>query len=271
MKRLGTVLGRRRQSYHPYGRGQSPEKAERSTSNLGSKLPFGGRRDKNKDRDLPSTPEAPPPPSSSRRLSDGRSQIASRMSEAPPSPTQFRGNAERTNGMLSPPAEETEPSNSLTNGSKQPASPELQEPLRPEAATLASLEPPKDAEGFSVPQSGSDAIAQAEREAAEAGTSEQPQPQFKLDIRDAPIREEGVDDEAALASVANSLKMVRFKKHRPARDTLLTRESASSRAPSLRHGAWTTRRSQHHLCAITSNARPFSGAGVAEASDYICP
>ncbi|KAL1643815.1 Suppressor of Profilin deletion [Didymella pomorum] len=137
LKRFGTVLGRRRQSAHPYGRASSPE--AKSSSNLGSAFGFG---------------------------------------KAPVN----------------------------VNGTTQDSIPELNEPLAPPPVAEPRAEPEKDAEGFSVPPSTLDAITEAEREAGFAQSESNSTPQFKLDIKNAPIQEEGEDNDAAMASVVNTLR-----------------------------------------------------------------
>lgn len=59
-------------------------------------------------------------------------------------------------------------------------------------------EPRRDSQGFSVPPPILDPISQAQADANELS-----QPQFNVNIRNAPIREEGGD--AALATMANTL------------------------------------------------------------------
>lgn len=82
----------------------------------------------------------------------------------------------------------------------------LQEPLQPSTpVTSRGIEPPRDNEGFTVPPSHNDAISQAQREAAEYGDGSQPA--YNVNIRNAPIAEEGNDD-VTLATLASTLKMV---------------------------------------------------------------
>lgn len=59
-----------------------------------------------------------------------------------------------------------------------------------------------DSEGFTLPPASNDPISQAQQEAA----NESDQPQFKLDIKNEPIREEDADAQAALSNVANTLR-----------------------------------------------------------------
>ncbi|RMY44321.1 hypothetical protein D0865_10633 [Hortaea werneckii] len=83
---------------------------------------------------------------------------------------------------------------------------------------LAGLEPPKaavnepepapepqqDSEGFTVRPEHNDPIMQAQMDAA--ATGETTAPAYNVNIRDAPIQEEGGDSDAALASMANKLQ-----------------------------------------------------------------
>lgn len=81
LKRLGTVIGRRRQSSHPYLGTPSPER-KRSSSNIGSALHFG-----KKSKETPQPPE--PRPSSPKRMEslpedDVPTQSAVKESAEPP-------------------------------------------------------------------------------------------------------------------------------------------------------------------------------------------
>jgi len=95
---------------------------------------------------------------------------------------------------------------SAINGTTHDSIPELKEPLSPPPATETNIEPEKDAEGFSVPPSTIDAITEAEREAGFTQPESNPAPQFKLDIRNAPIQEEEGDADAAMANMVNTLR-----------------------------------------------------------------
>lgn len=155
LKRFGTVLGRRRQSAHPYGRASSPE--AKSSSNLGSAFGFG--KGKNKDKDLP-----PPSASSDRPRSPLRRLSSRRESERAPSPERPPPSRDvnELNGIAS---DEIEPIPAPVNGTTQDSIPELNESLAPPPVAEPKAEPEKDAEGFSVPPSTLDAITEAEREA----------------------------------------------------------------------------------------------------------
>jgi hypothetical protein len=171
LKRFGTVLGRRRQSAHPYGRASSPER--KSSSNLGSAF-SGFGKGKSKDREPVGSPMRPSSPL--RRLSS-----TPRPSEPPESPNHARlPSVETTNGTAPEVPLETSGSSAL-NGSLHDTIPELKEPMSPPLIAETKPEvrckqrflssesnlkqPEKDAEGFSVPSSAVDAITEAEREA----------------------------------------------------------------------------------------------------------
>ncbi|KAF1357842.1 hypothetical protein EJ07DRAFT_126753, partial [Lizonia empirigonia] len=201
LKRFGTVLGRRRQSAHPYGRASSPE--QKSSSNLGSAFGFG--KGKNKDRDVP------PPSTSDRPRSPLRRLSSRRESERAPSPVhpppsrdlnESNGFGTTSNEIETIPALAPAP----VNGTVHDSIPELNESLAPPPIAEPKAEPEKDADGFSVPPSTLDAITEAEREAGFSQSETNSTPQFKLDIRNAPIQEEGEDNDAAMASVVNTLR-----------------------------------------------------------------
>ncbi|KAF2747035.1 hypothetical protein M011DRAFT_403058 [Sporormia fimetaria CBS 119925] len=195
LKRFGTVLGRRRQSTHPYGRPASPER--KSSTNLGGAF-SGFGKNKHKDREVPSSSSARP--ASPVRMTTSR---ASDVSTSPKNTQMLH--SEKTNGTAVPEStEETRPGSSSINGTARETIPEMNEPLSPPSATNPTQEPEKDAEGFSVRPSASDAITEAEREAALMPNESSHTPHFKLDIRNAPIQEEEGDADAALASIATA-------------------------------------------------------------------
>ncbi|OAG11494.1 uncharacterized protein CC84DRAFT_1159018 [Paraphaeosphaeria sporulosa] len=206
LKRFGTVLNRRRQSMHPYGRQSSPER--KSNSNLGSGFPGFGKI-KSKDRDTAS--------SSIDRPGSSATGATPRPSDASASPKHTRKSSadpDRPNGASPEPFEERAasptPAPAAVNGTTHDTIPELIEPLAPPHHEEPRAEPEKDDEGFSKPLSAIDAITQAENEAREAGLSGNelgnPPPQFKLDIKNAPIQEEEGDVNAAMADMANTLR-----------------------------------------------------------------
>ncbi|PSN64305.1 hypothetical protein BS50DRAFT_575755 [Corynespora cassiicola Philippines] len=201
LKRFGTVLGRRRQSTHPYGRALSPER--KSSSNLGAAF-SGFGKGKSKERDPPGSSSGDRPVSPARRLS-----TTPRPSDASSSPKQTRpSSTDRPNGTSAEPTSEAGPSSSAINGTAavQDSIPELKEPMPAPQEAETKPEPEKDAEGFSVPPSAIDAITEAEREAGLLGNESSSAPQFKLDIRNAPIQEEDGDPDAAMANMANTLR-----------------------------------------------------------------
>ncbi|KAK3062486.1 hypothetical protein LTS18_003968, partial [Coniosporium uncinatum] len=207
LKRLGTVLGRTPKSKDkkalPYGRPSSPER--KSSSNLGATFSSFGRSG-GRSRDAPPTPSLP-------RLNSSRGDTQPVSSSPPPrlpepvsEPVESREIAERPNGAL--PTFYEPPTSDITNGTQASGGggiPDLPEPLQPTSARETAVEPERDAEGFSVPPSSLDAISRAEQEAAAAG-EDASSPQFKLDIRNAPIQEEDAGAEAALANVASALR-----------------------------------------------------------------
>ncbi|KAH8725525.1 Muniscin C-terminal mu homology domain-containing protein [Phaeosphaeriaceae sp. PMI808] len=196
LKRFGTVLGRRRQSVHPYGRASSPER--KSSSNLGSAF-SGFGKGKAKDRDAPAAADRPTSPL--RNVAQ-----PSRSFEPPESPNHTRiPSTEAPNGAAPEIPQETSIPTAV-NGTMQDSIPELIEPLSPPTVEETKAEPEKDAEGFSVPPSTIDAITEAEREAGLIQPESNPAPQFKLDIRNAPIQEEEGDADAAMANMVNTLR-----------------------------------------------------------------
>ncbi|KAH9861487.1 hypothetical protein J1614_011234 [Plenodomus biglobosus] len=202
LKRFGTVLGRRRQNAHPYGRTSSPER--KSSSNLGSAF-SGFGKGKSKDREaLGASPEREPRPRSPlRRLSH-----TARSSDRPESPSHSRlPSTDLPNGtILESPMETERPSTMNGTAPVQDSIPELREPLSPPVIAEPKPEPEKDADGFTVPPSAVDAITEAEREAGFAQAENNSAPQFKLDIRNAPIQEEDDDADAATANLVNTLR-----------------------------------------------------------------
>ncbi|KAF2753694.1 hypothetical protein EJ05DRAFT_480168 [Pseudovirgaria hyperparasitica] len=198
LKRFTTVLGRRRQSIHPYEkRGPSPE--QKSSGNLASSL-FGRR----KDKEAPQSPERQRSPT--RQLAD-LPESSTEQAQSPVVPHIPPDKTERPNGLGL--QNDTDALGSLTNGAATTTSiPRLQEPLQPiSPSSTVATDPRKDSEGFTVPTAGLDAISQAEQEAAGLSLSEDaPSQQFKVDIRNAPIQEEDGDANAAIANVTNTLR-----------------------------------------------------------------
>lgn len=190
------MIGRRRQSTHPYQQNVSPER-KKSSNNIGSA--FGRFRQSHQqigDQHLS------PPPTGRTLSSDGPENP--HISHEPPSNLERIASytSERTNGTPLQSVAETNGSTGLTNGASG-SHPALLEPMVPSAPTSSS-EPPKDAEGFSLPSSSIDPIQQAMNEAADANIAAN----YKVNIKNAPIQEDSGDASAAMADVANALQMV---------------------------------------------------------------
>ncbi|OTA59143.1 hypothetical protein K449DRAFT_385183 [Hypoxylon sp. EC38] len=191
--RIGTMLGRRRQSIHG-GFGQlSPAKG-----------PFG--------RNIKSSHGISPRASSS-NLGDSTNRLGSLVedpdtTEAPSraSETKEKTSHDGTNGVgrdgstdVVPPATAASAS-SHVNGTLIP--PEIADVPPPPGPPPSQRQPEKDAEGFSVPAPANDPISQAEREAA----AQEAEQLFKLNIQKEPVAEEDPEEKkAALSNVANSL------------------------------------------------------------------
>jgi hypothetical protein len=122
LKRFGTVLGRRRQSTHPYSQASSEQK---SSSNLGSA--FGGfGKGKSKDREAPGSSDRPGSPL--------RYIAETPRSPEPESPNHTRGpSIETPNGAAhdTPLEASTSRTSNGANGTVHESIPELIEPLAP--------------------------------------------------------------------------------------------------------------------------------------------
>ncbi|KAI9852913.1 MAG: hypothetical protein M1838_003707 [Thelocarpon superellum] len=211
LKRLGTVIGKRRQS--TYGRAPSP--GRRSTKLFGG---FGRA-----DRDVPPLPlpeESTPSLTSTSRREQGLSPRELDSSPAAQRSRSRRRSRDQSNGYAGLSNPSSPASNGKeTNGTGPSEAPHLQHDLTsipfniPEASTTDPKKPEqsspqaqtqiqRDADGFTIPTSSNNPISQAEQEAI----PDDAQPQFKLDIRENPIREEINDAETALANVASTLR-----------------------------------------------------------------
>lgn len=227
------MLSRRRNSMHPYGRASSPER--KSSSNLGST--FGGfGKGKSKERDTTGSP-SPRPASPLRRISS-----TPRASDVSSSPKQTRQpNSDRPNGTVPEPTEDAGPSSGVVNGSIQESIPELKEPMppppssepQPEVNTL-HYRKEDEADSRTAPEgrrriqctlfsqrcnhrggtrSGTvsktpSLFAIFDTDSSSSPIDTNPAPQFKLDIKNAPIQEEDGDPNAAMADMANTLRAV---------------------------------------------------------------
>ncbi|KAI9717939.1 MAG: hypothetical protein M1828_007031 [Chrysothrix sp. TS-e1954] len=224
IKRLGTVLSRRRQSTMPPTR-PSPQKKDSSASRFGSSF----RSDRH---DKPTKiPEGSPSPPRSRRGPspaavlppvDVGERLDSSQQRRDPSAQRERSTS-RTNGISQPPR-----GSSLSNGASNvsrytqvqqaeqpPLPPKPVEEPQPQQQQQQQQQQ-RDDEGYTVPPPAVDPISQAQAEAAD---SQDPSNQnFKVDIRNAPISEEGPAAETAMANVASTLR-ARAQQAGPARRT----------------------------------------------------
>ncbi|KAK5124530.1 hypothetical protein LTR85_001747 [Meristemomyces frigidus] len=211
LKRLGTVVGgKKRESKQPSlePMAESPDRRSKASpfNSFSNRLgrskgaPALEPPQETPSRERPRSPlrlgsEVMEPSSASRNLPSSPRPV-SRM-EAPP---QVNGtpSATRNVPVLATP---------IPNGSHQGDLADLEppKPSQPEPQIeTAAAEVQRDSEGFSLPPSNLDPISQAQADAAAAG--EGAAPAFNVNIRNAPIREEAGDSEAALASVANKLQ-----------------------------------------------------------------
>lgn len=185
------MLQRRRQSIHGgFARAPSPHKGFASLNNRNSNSSSG-------------QPNLSPHDSSNNlRDSLGQDNRLSALPESPSNQDTFQPNG-NPNGMGQ---ESLSVSNVIrpatSNGASSPGMLDLSEVEPPPGPPPSHFkEMPKDSEGFSVPAAMNDPISQAQQEA-----HEHTEPQFKLDIRDQPIPEQDADAQAALSSVANTLR-----------------------------------------------------------------
>lgn len=197
--RFGTMLGRRRQSVHGgFGRAPSPNKGF---------MPFGGRNTASRDGRPSPSPRAS---SNNLRESPAPDNRLSSLAESPParSPTsQINGHThdndpDSINSIASNNFDGPSRATNGTAASNLPDLSDVQPPPGPPPSHVKAAETQRDAEGFSVPAPMNDPISQAQQDAA----LELDQPQFKLDIRKEPIPEQDADAQAALSSVANTLR-----------------------------------------------------------------
>ncbi|EEY15122.1 conserved hypothetical protein [Verticillium alfalfae VaMs.102] len=194
--RIGTMLGRRRQSVHSGFGSLSPGKSgsfgrtgsshgrpglspRTSSSNLGEA--------NNRLSMLPESPSAPssqPNPPQTIRESDEQS------------PHEGTNGVAETTGQ----AALSRTSSAAVNGADTVDVSDVPPPPGPPPSQLRETEN-KDAEGFTVPPPATDPISQAQREAAE--DNEQ---MFKLNIQSSPIQEEDPEEsQAAITNVASTL------------------------------------------------------------------
>ncbi|KAH0167957.1 hypothetical protein KCU67_g3682, partial [Aureobasidium melanogenum] len=224
LKRLGTLLGRknRESKMIPDRASESPERKPSRPSAFNS---LSSRFGRNTDLPTPLEESEEPnrPRSPLRNTNSSHRGTANGDKELPP----IDGSAlSLAAAGLAPEPNHQSYQQSSHQPFQQSSSSQLQEPLQPSQTSLPAqstsqpfasefpstmqpmqptqpTQPIRDNQGFSEPPAAFDAISQAEREAADANDASQPS--FKLDIRNAPIAEEGGD--AALTTMANTLKM----------------------------------------------------------------
>lgn len=202
LRRLGTVLSRRRESKIPAGAGRISESPERATPDRKSRLPhsatfssFSRSIGKSRDNVLglePPQEDQAERPRSPLRVMSSRSEAAGYTEERP-----------TTNGTVGT----SEAAPAIVNGSHQS-----------DLAGLSLNEPPRQMSEAGISIAGSDAaqsstdrnksreldpITAAEQEAA---SQEASNPAFKVAIKDAPAAQEEGDVEA-LTNMAATLKM----------------------------------------------------------------
>ncbi|KAK3318997.1 Muniscin C-terminal mu homology domain-containing protein [Apodospora peruviana] len=190
--RIGTMLGRRRQSIHGGFGPLAPPKGLGSFSrNLGS-----------------SHGQTLSPRASSHNLTDSQNRLSS-LAESPTTErpgtgvgnTEGKSSHEGTNGVGGHKESGPGQASSILNGTAE-AIFDAPPPPGPPPSHQNKEEPSKDAEGFTIPTSTHDPISEAQKEAA----ADEADQFFKLSIQKEPIVEEDQDaKKAALSNVANTL------------------------------------------------------------------
>lgn len=198
--RIGTMLGRRRQSIHggfgqlspqkghgPFARGLSSSHGRSISPRASSQnLAESGRLSS-----LAETPDSPQAP----RTSTGREQT----------PHDATTNGVAASETMNDIAPVRSSSNVLNGATAEEIFYAPPPPGPPPSQQPKDTEPTKDAEGFTVPPPSNDPISQAQKDAA-AEAGEEHDQLFKLNIQNSPIAEEDPDaKQAALSSVANTL------------------------------------------------------------------
>lgn len=205
LRRLGTVLGRKRDSKLPASADSPDSRSRPSPLNSGSR--FGKSRESvptletMRETSPQQRPNLPLPLGS--EIFDAPSEVRADPNTPPPTSREF-GSLPTINGTPFTAVLPSESSSAFPNGSHANDLSGL-EPPRPNIvpkrqSSLPVTEPQKDSEGFTIPPSNQDPISQAEREAAmdDEGTS----PALNLNIRDAPIPEDAAAGDLATAKLA---------------------------------------------------------------------
>lgn len=196
LRRLGTVMSRRKESKRPGERPSSPEKRARPNLN-----PLRRGTSSRNMQTIPSPDEeAMPLPKSPPRRRPMTPPNRSQTATLPQSPPEQRRTNGGVNGDAILPAPTRSSTIPATNGIQANAvALEEEQPAPP----LQATEPQRDREGFNVAPPAVDEISRAQQEATASDPDQQP---FKLDIRSEPIQEEGLDAQSALSSTANALR-----------------------------------------------------------------
>ena len=216
LRRLGTVMGRRRESKTPVGSlpstSESPERKQRP-SPFNSISRFGRSRDNAPTLDSLQETLPRERPRSPLRLGSEIFQASPDAREiTTPTPDPRLSNSSRqVNGTSSTAAmaagatavAAVPASLAILNGSHQNDLADLAPPRPAEPQAQPAAESQKDSEGFSVPPQNLDPISQAQQDAAAAG--EGPAPVLNVAIRDAPIQDESISGESSLADAATKL------------------------------------------------------------------
>ncbi|OLN95841.1 Cytoskeletal protein syp1 [Colletotrichum chlorophyti] len=196
--RIGTMLGRRRQSVHGGFGPISPQK--------GGGAPSFGRGLSSSHSSTHVRPGLSPR-ASSNNLAETNNRLSA-LAETPdsPRPPQSAGTDrplhEGTNGFGegSSDAARLGSSAGTVNGTHDADVADVAPPPGPPPSQSKEADA-KDAEGFTIPPPADDPISQAQREAAEENDQ-----LFKLNIQSSPIAEEDADaKQAAMSNVANTL------------------------------------------------------------------
>ncbi|KAL9019369.1 MAG: hypothetical protein Q9185_003355 [Variospora sp. 1 TL-2023] len=200
LRRLGTVMGRRKDNKKPGDRPPSPEKRSRTHLNPLRR----GTSSKNMQA-IPSPDEEamPMPKSPPQRGATSPQPTRSQNVAASPSPPEQRRTNERVNGDVIQPAPPRSSTLPIANGIQTNAAPVAQEPAQ--VAPAQTSETQRDNEGFNIAPPAHDEISRAQQEAAAKQVLSSLR-LFRLDIRSEPIREQGPDAQLALSSVANTLR-----------------------------------------------------------------
>ncbi|KAF4123080.1 F-BAR domain only protein [Geosmithia morbida] len=216
LRRLGTILGgRRRQSIHPsmpsQKTGLSPfgRLGGKESHGVSPKGSYGNLKDSNRLGALSEAPDLPENEEDQfvdRSLHEGNTNgngvvgLSENLMDSPVPQSTAIGVDESTqeSSGATPPGESFNRSQiPATQASSSQPEQQLQQPPAP---------PAKDAEGYTIPAPVNDPISAAQREASGI-TNDEAEQLFRLNIQNKPIEEEDPQaKQAALSSVANSLK-----------------------------------------------------------------